>query len=159
MIENQKLCTSADQVSLTAPHAPHARAVEAFNFVLPEIKHAVIASRHDWDVHEPKMWSRAAGLSDEKLTTFTIEDDLVEIRTGVVSYGTIIFGKIRLPAVNDELGEGFIHVRIHDPPDKGEEDVMFHSIFTMEGKRDADGHPHLWRAIQVKAEPLEFFNE
>lgn len=146
-------------MSLTAPHAPHARAVEAFNRVLPEIRHAVITSRHDWDVHEPKMWSRAAGLSDKKLTAFTIEDDLVEIRAGVVSYGTILFGKIRIPAVNDELGEGFIHVRIHDPPNQGEEDVMFHSIFTMEGKRDADGHPHLWRAIQVKDEPLEFFNE
>lgn len=150
---------STDEVNVTAPHTPHERAIEAFNHVLREIKLAVIALRRNWDIHEPRMWSRAAGLSDVKLTTFTIEDDLVEIRTGAVSYGTIIFGKIRIPAVNDELGEGFIHVRIHDPPNKGEGDVMFHSIFTMEGKRDADGHPHLWRAIQVKAEPLEFFNE
>jgi hypothetical protein len=36
---------------------------------------------------------------------------------------------------------------------------MFHSIRSVEGKRDADGHPHLWRAIQTKDYPLEFFNE
>lgn len=36
---------------------------------------------------------------------------------------------------------------------------MFHSILTVEGKRDADGHPHLWRAIQTEDYPLEFFNE
>jgi hypothetical protein len=30
----------------------------------------------------------------------------------------IILGKIRLPAVHDELGEGFVHVRIHDPPNR-----------------------------------------
>ncbi|KAG1716415.1 hypothetical protein ID866_767 [Astraeus odoratus] len=105
------------------------------------------------------MWSRANGLSDEELTSFTVEDDLVEIRTGAVSYGTLIFGKVRIPAVRDELGEGFIHVRIHDPPNRGADDVRFHSLFTMEGRRDADGHPHLWRAIQTKDEPLEFFNE
>lgn len=57
------------------------------------------------------MWSRAAGLSDHELANFTIENDLVEIRTGAVSYGTVIFGKIRIPAVNDKLGEGYIHVR------------------------------------------------
>lgn len=64
------------------------------------------------------MWSRAAGISDNDLVNFTIKDDLVEVRSGPTSYGTIIFGKIRLPAVNDDLGEGFMHVRIHDPPNR-----------------------------------------
>jgi hypothetical protein len=105
------------------------------------------------------MWSRAVGLSDAELTDFTIEQDLIEVRSGAVSYGAIILGKIRIPAVNDELGLGYVHVRIHDPPNRGEEDVMFHSIRSVEGKRDADGHPHLWRAIQTKDYPLEFFNE
>ncbi|KAG9316392.1 hypothetical protein JVU11DRAFT_2425 [Chiua virens] len=105
------------------------------------------------------MWSRAVGLSDTDLTNFTIERDLVQVRSGLVSYGTIIFGKIRIPAVNDELGRGYIHVRIHDPPNRGEEDVTFHSILTLEGKRDADGHPHLWRAIQTEDYPSEFFND
>ena len=57
------------------------------------------------------MWSRAAGLSDEELVGFDIEKDLVQIRSGATSYGTIIFGKIRIPAINDDEGEGFVHVR------------------------------------------------
>ncbi|KAF8441458.1 hypothetical protein L210DRAFT_3447151 [Boletus edulis BED1] len=149
---------SAEEVNLNAPHAPHQNAIEAFNHVLHIIKREVIQSRHHWDKHEPKMWSRAAGLSDAVLTHFTIEQDLVQVRSGSVSYGTIILGKIRVPAVNDELGKGYIHVRIHDPPNRGEEDVMFHSILHMEGKRDADGHPHLWRAIQTEDYPLDFFD-
>ncbi|KIM69142.1 hypothetical protein SCLCIDRAFT_1208575 [Scleroderma citrinum Foug A] len=150
---------SAEEVNLTPAHPPHARALEAFNHVLHEIKAAVVKSRHDWDKHEPMMWSRANRLSDHDLAGFKVEKDLVEIRTGVVSYGTLIFGKIRIPAVEDEFGAGYIHVRIHDPPDRGEEDVTFHSILHKEGKRDADGHPHLWRAIQTSDEPLEFFND
>jgi hypothetical protein len=57
------------------------------------------------------MWSRAVGLSDAELTDFTIEQDLIEVRSGAVSYGAIILGKIRIPAVNDELGLGYVHVR------------------------------------------------
>lgn len=101
----------AEEVVLNAPHAPHPNAVEAFGVVLHKIKHEILKSRHDWDKHEPKMWSRVAGLSDEQLVSFTLEKDLVEVRSGPTSYGTIILGKIRIPAVNDDLGEGFIHVR------------------------------------------------
>jgi hypothetical protein len=76
------------------------------------------------------MWSRASGLSDKALATFHPEDDLVQVRyvisipcsslsseinidhrSGVVSYGTILLGKLRIPAVNDSKGEGFVHVR------------------------------------------------
>lgn len=105
------------------------------------------------------MWSRAAGLSDHELTSFKIEEDLVLVRSAPVSYGTIILGKIRIPAVKDEEGEGFVHVRIHDPPNRGTEDVLFHSLFTDEGPKGADGHVIRWRAIQTDDVPLEFFNE
>ncbi|CEL57871.1 hypothetical protein RSOLAG1IB_02615 [Rhizoctonia solani AG-1 IB] len=108
----------ADTVNLSEPHPPTGRGLEAFNEVLPKIKQAVISSRRDWDNHEPRMWARASGLSDEQLTSFVIEDDLVEVRAGSTSYGTIVFGKIRIPGLKDEEGEGFIHVRIHDPPNK-----------------------------------------
>ena len=64
------------------------------------------------------MWSRAAGISDHDLVDFDFEKDLVEIRSAIVSYGTIVLGKLRLPAVNDAEGEGFVHVRIHDPPNR-----------------------------------------
>jgi hypothetical protein len=146
---------TSEVVILNEQHSPHQNALDAFAVVLPQIKHAIIASRHDWNKHEPKMWSRAVGVSDVELTAFDLNQDLVAIRSGPTSYGTIIFGKIRIPAIAD----GFIHVRIHDPPNKGVEDVKFHSLFTDEGNRDEDGHPTTWRAIQNLDTPLGFFNE
>ena len=76
---------SAEEVNLNAPHSPHQNAIEAFNHVLHKIKHEIIHSRHDWDKHEPRMWSRAERLSDAELTHFTIEQDLVQVRSGAVS--------------------------------------------------------------------------
>lgn len=146
-------------LNFDAPHPPNAHGVEAFNNVLRQIKSEIVKSRQHWDLHEPKMWARAAGISDKELVAFTIEEDLIEVRAAATSYGTIVLGKIRLPAVNDDEGEGFVHVRIHDPPNKGNEDVMFHSLFTDEAERDADGRPTKWRAIQTADVPLEFFNE
>lgn len=150
---------SSEQITLNDPHPPQANAIEAFNILLPTIKAEIVKSRHHWDKHEPRMWRRASGLDDKHLVSFKIEEDLVEIRSAPTSYGTIIFGKIRLPAVNDEEGEGFIHVRIHDPPNRGAEDVRFHSLFTDEIRKDADTPPNDFRAIQTKDKPLEFFNE
>ncbi|KAG8727720.1 hypothetical protein FRC12_022293, partial [Ceratobasidium sp. 428] len=80
---------SSETVTLNAAHPPQERAIEAFNEVLPKIKLAVISSRNDWDNHEPKMWSRASGLSDPELSSFDIKKDLVEVRAGATSYGTI----------------------------------------------------------------------
>ncbi|KAG8738446.1 hypothetical protein FRC10_006822 [Ceratobasidium sp. 414] len=160
------------------------RQEDAVDFVvLPKIKFAVISSRRDWDKHEPRMWSRASGLTDHELSDFVIENDLVQVRAGATAYGTIIFGKIRIPAINDSEGEGFIHVRsvsqvlLRDClnlsvsillldqayPDQsrahGTEDVIFHSLFTEEGNRNADGQPTTWRAIQTRDTPLEYFDE
>jgi hypothetical protein len=95
------------------------------------------------------------------------------------AYGTIIFGKIRIPEIKDDLGEGYIHVRIHDPPDRvrirvcrliwrladevffmqGVDDVVFHSIYHEVGGTTADGHHKTWRAIHTVDQPLKFFNE
>ncbi|KAG9080243.1 hypothetical protein FRC06_006899 [Ceratobasidium sp. 370] len=80
---------SAETVVLNDAHPPKTRAIEAFNKALPKIKLAVISSRHDWDKHEPRMWSRARGLTDSELSDFVIENDLIEVRTGATSYGTI----------------------------------------------------------------------
>ncbi|KAI5123699.1 hypothetical protein M0805_001725 [Coniferiporia weirii] len=146
-------------VELNEPHPPHPNAIEAFEVVEHAIKAAILKSRHHWDAHEPRMWARAAGLSNEQLVDFSIAKDLVLVRSGPTAYGTIIFGKLRIPAVNDDEGAGFVHVRIHDPPNKGDSDVLFHSILTDEGSRDADGHPTTWNAIQTMDTPLEFFNE
>nr|GAT45457.1 predicted protein [Mycena chlorophos] len=179
---------SAEELDLIPEHPPHARAFEAFEHVLHQIKHTILASRHDWDKHEPKMWSLARETADHDLVAFDIKDDLVAIRTAQTAYGVIIFGKIRIRAikldaheqlapgavekdghgkikvemkngkVNDDL-YGFIHVRIHDPPGDAEEDVKFHSIFTDEGK-DKDGENNgFYRAIQPNSKPIEFFND
>lgn len=56
------------------------------------------------------MWARAHGLSDAELVDFDVEKDLVQVRSGSTSYGTIIFGKIKIPAIK-EGGEGYVHAR------------------------------------------------
>ena len=76
-----------------------------------EIKSELIRLRHHWNKHEPRMFERVAGLSDHQLAAFEISKDLVEVRSGVTAYGSIIFGKIKIPEVNDANGEGFVHVR------------------------------------------------
>jgi len=153
---------SVDQVDLNDPHAPNESAKELFKTALHKIKHEVIKSRIDWDKHEPRMWSRASALSNEELAKFTIDEDLVEVRSGHSSnadYGTIVFGKIRIPAINDDEGAGFIHVRLHDPPNRGVDDVHFHSIFTDVGPDDGKGHHQWYKAIMTDDAPLRFFNE
>ncbi|KAG8873470.1 hypothetical protein FRB98_009009 [Tulasnella sp. 332] len=101
---------SKEQVQLNAPHAPKPRALEAFGILLPTIRLEIMKSRHDWDKHEPKMWSRATGISDHDLVgNIDLQQDLVEVRSGDVSYGTIIFGKLRVGTNDDE--EGFVHIR------------------------------------------------
>ena len=78
------------------------------------------------------MWLRAARLTDHELVAFSIEHDLVlvccyltdactlgsdlllsswQVRSAAASYGTIILGKIKIPAIQDEEGAGYIHVR------------------------------------------------
>lgn len=72
---------SAEEVSLNPPHPPHKNAIDAFHLLLPTIKLEILKSRHHWDKHERRMWSRAARLSDHELTSFDIEHDLVEVTT------------------------------------------------------------------------------
>ncbi|KAJ7647083.1 hypothetical protein FB45DRAFT_892298 [Roridomyces roridus] len=177
-----------DIIDLGPPHAPNERAIQAFIKVEHEIKAAILASRHDWDKHEPKMWSLASQTSDHDLVNFTIHEDLVVVRVAETSYGPMIFGKIRIRAIqldsNGDLvpGEpvkdahgkiqvetkhgkidddryGFIFVRIHDPPGEGVENVKFHSLFTDEGKNKEGENNDFYRAIQPNSKPLEFFNE
>ncbi|KAJ7680518.1 hypothetical protein DFH06DRAFT_1278526 [Mycena polygramma] len=168
-----------EQLDFSPPHPPKERAAEAFEHVAHEIKAAIVASRRDWDKHEPKMWALASQTSDHDLTHFTIKNDLVVVRSAVASYGNILLGKIRIRAIKldsagqlvpgevekDPHGEidddklGFIFVRIHDSPGDGVENVKFHSLFTEEGK-DKEGHNNgVYRAIQLNSTPLEFFNE
>jgi hypothetical protein len=70
---------SEESISLNEAHPPRENAVEAFSIILPTIKEEIIKSRRNWDKHEPKMWSRAAGISDKDLTAFDLSEDLVEV--------------------------------------------------------------------------------
>lgn len=75
---------TAEVVTLNPPHKPHPNAIQAFDKILPTIKSEIIKSRHQWNKHEPKMWSRAQGISDQEITNFTIENELVLV-SGAVS--------------------------------------------------------------------------
>jgi len=165
---------ATDEVlSFSGSHEPHPKAIHAFRELEHEIKQEIIKSRHNWDKHQPEMWSRAKGLDNDHLIDFTFKKqpgerdltdyshkprgdggDLVLVDNARVSYGEIILGKIRIPAIPD----GYIHVRIHDFLIPTEGQFKFHSLFTYEGDRDSDGH-HSWKAIQTAEEPLKFFNE
>ena len=75
------MLASTDTVTFDKARAPGENGIEAFNIILPTIKSEIIKSRRHWDLHEPKMWSRAQGISDKDLVDFTIENDLVEVRS------------------------------------------------------------------------------
>lgn len=117
-------------------------------------------SRKDWDKHEPRMYESVSSVSDADLASFDVKKgDLVAVRAGTVSYGTIIFGKIRLPKAGSDA---YIHVRIHDPPDgeQSAKDVVFHSLYTEEGgKTPDDDRPKWYRAIMSEKDPIAFFHE
>jgi len=70
---------SAETVVLNDPHPPHENALNAFSAILHTIKAEIIKSRHHWDKHEPRMWSRAARLLDAELVAFDVKEDLVEV--------------------------------------------------------------------------------
>lgn len=39
-----------------------------------------VRRRHHWNVHEPRMFERVKGLSDEQLRTWDLTHDLVSVR-------------------------------------------------------------------------------
>ncbi|KIK44603.1 hypothetical protein CY34DRAFT_79521, partial [Suillus luteus UH-Slu-Lm8-n1] len=153
---------SEEQIVLDDAHVPGEDAKNAFDEVAEAIKESIKKSRRSWKIHhESSMWARAAGLSDDELTSFS-RDDLVQVRNGQASYGHVIFGKLRLPAVNDKLGEGFIHhfLLIHYSSHvnrQGSSGWKLHAIHHLTASFDEDGHPHSWRAIHPHNYPLEFF--
>ncbi len=56
------------------------------------------------------MWSRATGLTDHQLIgEIDLKEDLILVRSGLTSYGTIILGKIKVGTNDNE--PGYIHVR------------------------------------------------
>ncbi|EGG13055.1 uncharacterized protein MELLADRAFT_101250 [Melampsora larici-populina 98AG31] len=156
---------------LNETHSPDERGLRIFEHVSSKIKRELIRLRRHWDNHEvalgslcrlhsrpiPRMFARSQGISDHDLTDFSIKHDLTSIRSGQTSYGTVVFGKIRIPAVKDEDGFGFIHVRLHDPPGNEMSDVILHAILTEEVKEN--GSIVDYRAIMRQEDPLTWFDE
>ena len=110
-VSDTRAKASKEQLKFNEPHPPAKNALDAFSRVIRKTKEEIVKSRRHWDVHEPKMWSRASQLSDKELTSFDLERDLVLVSSAATTYGTIILGKIRIPGIRDVHGEGFVHVR------------------------------------------------
>ncbi|KAG0147308.1 hypothetical protein CROQUDRAFT_722340 [Cronartium quercuum f. sp. fusiforme G11] len=144
-------------VPLNEPHAPDTRGFELFEHLAPKIQHELIRLRHHWDKHEPRMFSETQGISDHDLANFNVRKDLVLIRSGQTSFGTVVFGKLRIPAFKDKNGQGFIHVRVHDPVGNGMADVILHAILTDEVKKN--GVIVDYRLIMRQEDALIWFNE
>jgi hypothetical protein len=91
------------------------------------------------------------------VTSFTA-DDLESVRVAVTAYGLHLFGKVKLPA----LENGYIHIRIFGSAKEGtdgssldEREYSLHSIHTEEVvKEDGD---RVYRAVFGKEDELVWF--
>lgn len=97
-------------------------------------------------------------LSDSDLTSFIV-DDLESVRVAISAYGLHLFGKVRIPAVEN----AYIHVRIFGSAEDGtdgssadEREYSLHSIHTEEViKEDGD---RVYRAIFGGNDELKWFD-
>jgi hypothetical protein len=163
-----------DTVDLSAPHAPQQASLEAFSSILDTVKTELIKLRRDHDSktshipsppspltipteHEPEYFAAVSHLSDTDLASFTA-DDLESVRVAVTAYGLHLFGKVKLPA----LENGYIHIRIFGSAKEGtdgssldEREYSLHSIHTEEVvKEDGD---RVYRAVFGKEDELVWF--
>lgn len=164
-----------ETVQLNEAHAPQQASIDAFNSILTTLKHDLANLRRQHDSmllisrphypapantlteHEPEYFQAAKDLSDEQLTSFNA-DNLESVRVAVTAYGLHLFGKVKIPA----LDNGYIHVRIFGSAKEGtdgstsdEIEHKVHSIHTEEVvKEDGD---RKYRAIFGKNDALEWF--
>ncbi|KAF2264624.1 hypothetical protein CC78DRAFT_616545 [Lojkania enalia] len=148
---------TAEMVNLTEAHAPKETSIHAFESILPSLKHELTKLRRDHDKHEPEYFRAVKDLSDHELTSFSVSN--VElVRAGESAYGLHLFGKVKIPA----LENGYIHVRLFIGAKDGtegsseeERETKLHSIHTEEVvKEDGD---RVYRAIFGKDDALEWF--
>ncbi|CAG5140404.1 uncharacterized protein ALTATR162_LOCUS701 [Alternaria atra] len=146
-----------DTVDLSAAHAPQPASLDAFASVLDTVKEELVKLRRDHDKHEPEYFRAVKQLSDADLVSFAA-DDLESVRVAVTAYGLHLFGKVKLPA----LDNGYIHIRIFGAAKDGtdgssldEREYSLHSIHTEEVIKD-DGD-RVYRAIFGKQDELEWF--
>ncbi|KAF3038384.1 hypothetical protein E8E11_001909 [Didymella keratinophila] len=147
-----------ETVQLSEGHAPQQASIDAIDSILETLKDELMKLRRDHDRHEPEYFRAVKHVSDTGLTSFTARD-LESVRVAISAYGLHLFGKIRLPAVDN----GYIHVRVFGSPKDGtdgssadERDYSLHSIHTEEFvKEDGD---RVYRAIFGRNDALEWFD-
>jgi hypothetical protein len=108
--------------------------------------------------HEPEYFRAVQNISDSDLASFSA-NDLELVRIASSAYGLHLFGKVKLPA----LDNAYIHVRIFGSAKDGtdgssfdEREYSLHSIHTEEVIKD-DGD-RVYRAIFGKDDALEWFD-
>lgn len=160
-------------VQLSDEHAPHQASIDAFESILDTVKGELVKLRRDHDStpatntrcalltaaeHEPEYFRAVQHVSDSDLTSFTARD-LQSVRVATSAYGLHLFGKLRLPAVEN----AYIYVRVFGSPEEGtdgssadEREYSLHSIHTEEVIRD-DGD-RVYRAIFGRKDELEWFD-
>ncbi|KAF9700660.1 hypothetical protein EKO04_001533 [Ascochyta lentis] len=147
-----------ETVQLGDAHAPHQASIDAFESILATVKEELVKLRRDHDKHEPEYFHAVNRFSDSDLTSFT-SHDLESIRVANSAYGLHLFGKVRLPAIEN----AYIHVRMFGSAKDGtdgssldEREYSLHSIHTEEVVRP-DGD-RVYRAIFGRADELEWFD-
>ncbi|KAJ4295242.1 hypothetical protein N0V90_007253 [Kalmusia sp. IMI 367209] len=146
-----------ETVQLNEAHAPQQASIDAFNSILSSVKEELVKLRRDHDKHESEYFRAAKDLSDDDLASFSASD-LESVRVAVSAYGLHLFGKVKIPA----LDNGYIHVRIFGSAKDGtdgssadEREYKLHSIHTEEVVKD-DGD-RVYRAIFGKDDELAWF--
>jgi len=120
-----------------------------------------ICQRYSTDTtleHEPEYFRAVKDLSDHELASFSASD-LESVRVGLSAYGLHIFGKVKIPA----LDNAYIHVRVFGSAKDGtdgssvdEREYSLHSIHTEEVIKDDGDRVH--RAVFGKSDELEWFD-
>jgi hypothetical protein len=108
--------------------------------------------------HEPEYFQAVKDVSDSDLTSFTARD-LESVRVANSAYGLHLFGKVKLPKVDN----AYIHIRVFGSAKEGtdgssldEREYSLHSIHTEETIQ-ADGD-RVYRAIFGRDDALEWFD-
>ncbi|KAF1922561.1 uncharacterized protein M421DRAFT_426799 [Didymella exigua CBS 183.55] len=147
-----------ETVQLGEEHAPHQASIDAIDSVLETVKGELVKLRRDHDRHEPEYFHAVKHVADSDLTSFTARD-LESVCVAISAYGLHLFGKIRVPTVDN----GYIHVRVFGSPKDGtdgssadEREYSLHSIHTEETIRE--NGDRVYRAIFGRGDALEWFD-
>lgn len=141
-------------IKLLEAHPPKPASLELYAEVEHDLKKALLHSRHDSKKHGLSYWEAAAHLSDADFVGFS-ESDLVLVRPGTVAYGTILLGKVKIPALG-EVKNSYIHFRAYEKQPNTDQPARFHSLHTE--KRDEPDGGSTYNALFSKDEELKFFN-